>query len=467
MYYQIREKLESTDIDQCLSQQGIIPYVIVLSPSEWAKYKDAFDMGFDINPNPEHIYNSKAEVNYDSITGTFSIPDRANLMGDDFVFSFALDEKGIVFIDRSGSAERFMENIAKTKKWREPSLEHFLYEFLERIIINDRERLERYEKELNSIEAEILQGIEDMSTARINQIRGNLLKLRTHYEQILDLGQVFEENENNYFKEENIRLFLNDVAEYQYHYIGRSRWTADGNFGGGIKDLRLYRENLNASPLLARFFSTNSVWYEAVTDDYEGLVSAGNGSAPSYNSTTGYTTLYSNNYLKVSSPGLFAGVTPETGLTLSFSYRPTQDEHYVQLMSFGKNAYGSGTDDHFYIGATFHETYKDSNMRNPLIFEWRYGNSSKVCTWPQGLAFSAGTTYDVEIAISRAEGVVYTVNGIKYTARYYYGTKADISTFLNAVAGYQYGYIGRSRWTGDTQFAGDIKDLRFYKTVMR
>ena len=207
MYYQIREKLESTDIDQCLSQQGIIPYVIVLSPSEWAKYKDAFDMGFDINPNPEHIYNSKAEVNYDSITGTFSIPDRANLMGDDFVFSFEMKKKGIVFIDRSGSAERFMENIAKTKKWREPSLEHFLYEFLERIIINDRERLERYEKELNSIEAEILQGIEDMSTARINQIRGNLLKLRTHYEQILDLGQVFEENENNYFKEENIRLF--------------------------------------------------------------------------------------------------------------------------------------------------------------------------------------------------------------------------------------------------------------------
>ena len=88
MYYQIREKLESTDIDQCLSQQGIIPYVIVLSPSEWAKYKDAFDMGFDINPNPEHIYNSKAEVNYDSITGTFSIPDRANLMGDDWsIFS--------------------------------------------------------------------------------------------------------------------------------------------------------------------------------------------------------------------------------------------------------------------------------------------------------------------------------------------------------------------------------------------
>ncbi len=157
-------------------------------------------------------------------------------------------------------------------------------------------------------------------------------------------------------QKENIRAFLNDVANYQYHYIGRSRWGADGNFGGGIKDMRLYRDNLTSDPLLGRFFSTDNVWYDAMTEDPNGLISkVSGGAAPSYNASTGFTTLNTNNYLQVSNPGLFAGVTPETGLTLAFTYRPTQDEHYVQLLSFGKNTYEENNQgDHFYIGATFH-----------------------------------------------------------------------------------------------------------------
>ncbi|MBQ6163245.1 MAG: InlB B-repeat-containing protein, partial [Clostridia bacterium] len=268
-------------------------------------------------------------------------------------------------------------------------------------------------------------------------------------------------------QKENIRAFLNDVANYQYHYIGRSRWGADGNFGGGIKDMRLYRDNLTSDPLLGRFFSTDNVWYDAVTEDPNGLISkVSGGSAPSYNASTGFTTLNTNNYLQVSNPGLFAGVTPETGLTLAFTYRPTQNEHYVQLLSFGKNTYEENNQgDHFYIGATFHDTYRDSDIRNPLVFEWRLGSTSQVIAWPQGLAFSAGTTYDVVISISAAEGVVYTVNGVKYNTRYYAGNKADLNTFLNAVPGYKYGYIGRSRWIADTQFAGDMKDFRLYKTA--
>ena len=207
MFYQIRGTLVETSMEKCIQEMGHIPYAVILSPSEWGKLKDIFDMGFDINPNPEHIYNSKAEVNYDSITGTFSIPDRANLENEDFVFSFALDEKGIIFIDRSGMALALTENIRRTRRWREPTLEHFMYDFLEQIISEDRHLLDNYEKELNRIEAEILQGFEELSTSRVNEIRGHLLVLRAHYEQLLDMGQVFEENENNYFKEENLRFF--------------------------------------------------------------------------------------------------------------------------------------------------------------------------------------------------------------------------------------------------------------------
>ena len=87
--FQIKDILVETTLQKCLEDMGEVPYAIVLSPSTWMRYRDSFDMGFDIDPNPENIYNTKAEVNYDSITGTFSIPYRDDLGGDDAVFSFS------------------------------------------------------------------------------------------------------------------------------------------------------------------------------------------------------------------------------------------------------------------------------------------------------------------------------------------------------------------------------------------
>lgn len=207
MNYQIKETLEEAALEKCLSQMGEVPYVAILSPEEWITHKDSFNMGFDIDPNPATIYNTKAEVNYASITGTFCIPSRQNIGGESSVFAFALDDKGVVFIDHSGKADYLVDRIACSRKWRVPSLERFLYDFLEMIIAEDRILLDSYEKELNKVEAEILQGNDDMSTSRVNDIRGNLLTLRSHYEQLLDVGQILEENENQFFSDENTRFF--------------------------------------------------------------------------------------------------------------------------------------------------------------------------------------------------------------------------------------------------------------------
>ena len=124
--YQIKDVLVETTLQKCLEEMGEVPYAIVLSPSTWMKYRDSFDMGFDMDPNPANIYNTKAEVNYDSLTGTFQIPDRRNLQENAFCFAFALDEKGIVLIDDSGKAGQMISEIRLRKHWREPSLERFL-----------------------------------------------------------------------------------------------------------------------------------------------------------------------------------------------------------------------------------------------------------------------------------------------------------------------------------------------------
>ena len=78
-------------------------------------------MGIELEPVSD-AHMTKAEVNYDSLTGTFSIPDRRDPSVQGETFAFALDEKGVVFIDDTGTAERVIQNIRRTKRWREPAL---------------------------------------------------------------------------------------------------------------------------------------------------------------------------------------------------------------------------------------------------------------------------------------------------------------------------------------------------------
>lgn len=205
MYYLIQETL--TEVTKAAIKNSHSQYVALLTSEEWAAEKDGFDMGIDIEFDLQGISTTKAEVNYDSLTGSFCIPDRANISGPELTFSFALDEKGIVFIDDSGAALALLRQIQRTKKWRLPSLERFLYDFVEQIIKQDRNLLEQYDHELDTIETAIEQDSDTVTIARVNDIRGEIRDLRIHYEQLLDFGQELEENENNFFQHDNLRYF--------------------------------------------------------------------------------------------------------------------------------------------------------------------------------------------------------------------------------------------------------------------
>ena len=97
--------------------------------------------------------------------------------------------------------------VQRTKKWRLPSLERFLYDFLEQIVKRDRDLLEHYDKELDAMEGAISNEKGEMVSERVNEIRTEIRDLRVHYEQLLDFGQELEENENSFFKQDNLRYF--------------------------------------------------------------------------------------------------------------------------------------------------------------------------------------------------------------------------------------------------------------------
>ena len=204
MYYLIREKLE--ECEKSAVAAGGAQYVAVLTPEEWRAEKDDFDMGIDIEPDSGDLFTTKAQVNYDSLTGSFSIPDREDTSVE-AAFSFALDEKGIVFIDPGNTASEIISNITKTKKWRLPSLERFIYDFIEQIVSRDREVLEKYDRELDEMESLAAKDPEKVTLERLYDVKNGIRDLRIHYEQLLDLSQEPEENENNFFKHDNPRYF--------------------------------------------------------------------------------------------------------------------------------------------------------------------------------------------------------------------------------------------------------------------
>lgn len=210
MFYLIEEVLRPCSIEEI--KKGRAGFVAVLTPDEWIQHRNQFEMGIDlpldIPMETQRLTETKVVVNYDSLTGSFSIPSKIGTGDDHQTFAFALDEKGIVFIDAGDTAESYIQSILTTKKWRMPSLERFLYDFLECLVGPDVKVLAGYEERLDRLETAILAHNTELNIVEeINDIRWRLLDLRNHYEQLIDVGQELEENENEFFSEDNLRYF--------------------------------------------------------------------------------------------------------------------------------------------------------------------------------------------------------------------------------------------------------------------
>ncbi|MCR5450633.1 MAG: hypothetical protein K6F23_14710 [Solobacterium sp.] len=203
--YLIQETLTECSIEDIKKRE--YQYCAIVTPDEYRSLTDVFHMGIDIEMDLKQICETKAVVNYDSLTGTFNIPDHDNYSGQKKQLAFALDERGIVFVDEDDYAESVIRNIQASKKWKLPSLERLLYDFLEETIKNDMSLLEMLEENLSGIENGIMCGDIEEYPIQLNDIRYELLDLQKHYAHLIDLSQELEENENEFFYEDNLRYF--------------------------------------------------------------------------------------------------------------------------------------------------------------------------------------------------------------------------------------------------------------------
>ena len=204
MYYLIENTLR-----ECASipaRESNKPSVAILTPEQWQNEGGILDLGIDLDFETLDIHTTMAEVNYNSITGSFAIPYENKGTIDYKKFAFVIEENSIIFIDKETDAANIIKKISQTRKWRMPSLERFIYDFLEEIIASDLNLLESYENQLAKADKTI-NDREEIDLESINVIRDHLRVLRTHYDRLIDLAQELEENENNFFEDENIRYF--------------------------------------------------------------------------------------------------------------------------------------------------------------------------------------------------------------------------------------------------------------------
>lgn len=205
MYYLIKEVLTPGTVEEI--KQAPEQAAAILRTEEWSSLTARLNIETDMETDMTNPRETKAVVNTDSLTGTVRRPSLTSKKDFEGKFAFALNDKGIVLVDDSGYVQRLVDKISRTKKWKLPGMERFLYDLLETVIADDLSMIEGMEKRLNRIEEGIMKGEVTGYPLEMNDIRGDLLDLRVHYEQLIDLGQELQENENDFFKDENIRYF--------------------------------------------------------------------------------------------------------------------------------------------------------------------------------------------------------------------------------------------------------------------
>ena len=236
-----RYEINETLVEMKDGQESSREFVVTLTPDEWQHYRDTFNMGIDIDPSTIEALDMQAEVNYDSITGVISIPEKDTFASSMRQFAFALDETGIVFIDNDGSAENIINSVLKDKRIRNPSLARFLYDFLRTLIDHEPKLMYSIEAQLDDIEANLYADTYDQSLVdTVNEARSHLRDLDDYYEHLQDFVEVLAENENGFFPSEDTRWF-----RILYNRIEKIRDKNTTLREQAIQLLDLYKMNLD------------------------------------------------------------------------------------------------------------------------------------------------------------------------------------------------------------------------------
>lgn len=104
--------------------------------------------------------------------------------------------------------DRVVASYRDETELRQSVPEKFLYRFLDILILEDRKFLENMEFNMSALETRILK--ERVDAAFINEIlsmKKELMYIWNYYDQLIDIGEVLRDNDNEMFPQENVKRF--------------------------------------------------------------------------------------------------------------------------------------------------------------------------------------------------------------------------------------------------------------------
>lgn len=157
-------------------------------------------------PNPRDARLCKAEPRRDCLCGTVVTPRRTK-DGVPIAFGYLLTPGWVVLCDGSGAAGSMLQHLWREDPQRETGMGSFFYDFLELLIAGDLRHLQALEERLDRLEDQVLSGqIEDFNP-QMTAMRKEITGWIRYYTQLDDMICEFQENENGYFTDDEVRAF--------------------------------------------------------------------------------------------------------------------------------------------------------------------------------------------------------------------------------------------------------------------
>lgn len=113
----------------------------------------------------------------------------------------------VVFCDDTGAARSAVRHRRKESAHREDGVGGFFYEFIELLIAKDLHHLQGVEDRLEQLEDQVLSGEMTEFNPKMTALRKEITGWIRYYTQLDDMVCEFQENENGYFSESELRMF--------------------------------------------------------------------------------------------------------------------------------------------------------------------------------------------------------------------------------------------------------------------
>lgn len=204
MYYMIKERL--VPLEDKPQGDLTVKTVQIVTLKEWQTSGATSSVHAESFKSYANIHLCKLENYADYMLGSFCIPSKQNSKQKKR-FIYYIHKDGIVFVDDSDLVKALLEKMSHTRTWDTPTLETFFSNFLELLIDKDLLYLEELENRIAKMESTILNGEITHFNHTLMDFRKELLTLHYYYSQLVEVGEVLGENENDFFNEHNLRLF--------------------------------------------------------------------------------------------------------------------------------------------------------------------------------------------------------------------------------------------------------------------